>query len=158
MMRTYVITGTTPAAPGNAVIGTIAPNPALVAPDVVGDLSQWESMAITATMQGATGGPLDVYIQACIDDTGTLWNDVVHFAQLAAAAAPVTKRWTNCRWNAQTAPVVTGDLVIPVGAGEVVIQGEWGERLRVKVIAGALTTAGAPITIRFQPNRVYPKM
>lgn len=156
MMRTYVITGTTPAAPGNAVIGTIAPDPTLVAPSITGDLSQFESMTITAILQGATGGTLDVYIQSAIDDTGTLWNDFVHYTQIPAAAASSTTRWTTCRWNqSSAAPVVTGDLVL---AQTQFIPGEWGERIRVKVVAGAGTSAGAPLTIRFQPNRVYPKM
>ena len=150
----YIITGTTPAAPGNAVLGTIAPDVSLVSPNVFADISQFESLALSVSLIGATGGALDVYIQSS-PDLGVSWEDIAHSPQVAAGGGAVRYRWNTGRWNGSATAVVTGDMVLAVNT---YLQGEWGDRLRVKVLAGAGTSAGAAVSFRFHFNRVYPKI
>lgn len=130
-----------PAAPGT-VLGT--PGSGLI----VG-LGQSVVCVVDALIQGATGGVLDIYIQSSVDamqdGTGT-WYDVIHYTQLAAAGAQV--RWVatlsrgfnkiaaapNAANPVDGTPSLTANTLIPDALGNA---------LRVVLVAGASTSAGA---------------
>jgi hypothetical protein len=113
--------------------------------DTVGGLSRYDALGIRATLTGATGGALDVYLQTSYD-SGTTWYDYVHFAQLSAGAAvsTVAVGLPPAGVTALTA-VGKGTLSTPsVGlAASTVIGGPWGDLMRAVYVGGASTSAGA---------------
>lgn len=98
-------------------------------------------LVVTSTVQGATGGTLDIYFQASLDG-GTNWVDIAHYTQLAAAGAGVLKTFTMSS-TSNTAPTAVGMNLIPALAANTVINGDFGDRIRIIVVAGASTSAGA---------------
>jgi hypothetical protein len=133
---TGTITGTSPASATTAVIG--AP---------LTGLGPYRSILILATIQGGTGGTLDLYLQAS-PDGGTTWVDYAHFAQLAAAAAQVNRLVTVSKaGNSGAAPVTVGTGLTPALAASTVVGGDFGDRLRLIGTGGAGTNAGAAQTI-----------
>jgi len=133
---TAQITGNSPAAASTAAIGAALLN-----------LAQYRSLHIEATIQGGGGGTLDLYLQVTYDN-GTTWWDYAHFAQLAAAAAQITRLITVSRQgNSGAAPVVVGTGLTPALAANTVVGGDFGQGLRLVAVAGAGTNAGAAQTI-----------
>lgn len=129
------LSGTSPAA-ASTVVGL-----------AVGDLDNYDGLQIFATLTGATGGTLDVYLQVSPDD-GTTWADYVHFPQLAAGAAAVSYLVTVSQFDGSAAVRVVGTGSTPALAGNTVVGGSWGARMRVVFVAGAATSAGAAQTIK----------
>ncbi len=110
-------------------------------------IGQYRSMMIFATIQGATGGTLDIYLQAS-PDNGTTWIDYAHFPQLAAAAAAINRVWVVSKSGQQTTLTAVGTGTSPALAVNTIVGGEWGDRIRVVFVSGAGTTAGASQTIK----------
>lgn len=135
----FVLTATSPAAPGTSVT--------LVSDPITQTLVGYQSMHIEATLQGATGGALDVIIQTSYDK-GVSWTEYVRYTQLAAAAPSITYATSHSRGLGTTAPVVVGKSTVAVQTVNTSRAGEWGDRMRVLFIAGAATSAGAVQTIR----------
>jgi hypothetical protein len=133
-----LFSGTSPAAPGTSV------QPQLVIP-----LDRMTYCDITARLLGATGGALDVYIQTSNSNGAAgSWKDVVHFPQLAPAAAAIGYSATLMHHSGGTVPVVVNAVDgTPVLAANVVIPSSLGNNLRVVLVAGASTSAGAAQTI-----------
>lgn len=141
--------GTSPAAPSTVLPVTTKGGDGLI----VG-LGQSSVCVVDALIQGATGGPLDIYLQsstdALQDGTGS-WYDVIHYTQLAAAGAQV--RWiaTLSRGfnKIAAAPNAANPLDgTPTLAVNTLIPDALGNALRVVLVAGALTTAGATQRIK----------
>lgn len=126
----YDLSGTSPAtattAVGKAVCG----------------LHKHDAIRVDATLTGATGGALDVYLQTSHDE-GVSWNDFAHYAQLAAAAGVATYSFTAARSAPGTSIVVTGRDTTPALAANAVLGGEFGDRIRVLFVGGAGTSVGA---------------
>ncbi len=137
----HLITDTSPAAPGTA------------AGDVAGGLDRYDSLTIIATLQGATGGTLDVYLQMS-PDGGTTWIDYAHYPQLAAAAVSSIRTWTVSRAAEQKTLTTVGSGTSPALAANTIMGGDWGDRLRALYVAGASTSAGAVQTIRIVGTRL----
>jgi len=129
------LAGTSPAAPSTAVLGG--------ASNVIGGLDEADWLHIVATVTGATGGTLDVYLQIS-PDAGTTWVDYIHFPQLAAAAAAVSYSYTSALNNALT---VVGTALVPALAANSAAGGWWGKQMRAVCVAGAGTVAGAVQTM-----------
>lgn len=108
----------------------------------VGDLSYFNALSFIATLQGGTGGTLDVYLQTSFDD-GVTWYDYAHYAQLAAGAAQSRILWHVNRSTSVTAPTTIGTGTSPALAVSTINGGAWGDRLRLLFVAGAGTSAGA---------------
>ena len=133
--RYVTVTGTSPAAPGNAILGSLFET----------DSAYLDQIVIISTLRGATGGPLDVYIQTSFD--GAAWVDVGHYTQIAAAAAVETRIVQTCDFVSSGATsIVTGDAILAAG---VFLPGAVGKYMRVKMVAGAATSAGAVQTVNF---------
>jgi hypothetical protein len=109
------------------------------------DASAYESFVVEATLQGATGGALDVYIQTS-PDQGLTWSDWIHFPQIAAGAPAVTYRATPNPWPNSIQPVGKG--LTPSLAANQIVGGHPGDRIRLLFVAGTSTSAGATQTIK----------
>lgn len=114
---------------------------------IAGSLEACESLTIVATLTGATGGTLDVYLQTSFDQ-GTTWYDFAHFAQVAGAAAAITKHWHVGRQvQSATGATTIGSGTSPALAANTILGGGWGDMMRVVYTAGAGTSAGAAQSI-----------
>ncbi len=104
-------------------------------------LDDFDSVVIFASIEGATGGVLDVFIQFF---DGTDWIDCVHFTQLTdggAAVAYVIPIDRRARPDDAT-PVVTGQGLVPLLAADAIVHGTLTDRLRFVFVAGVGTSAG----------------
>ena len=131
---TFSLTFTSPAA-----AGPVAQAPVL-------GLGAYESLSIFSTMQGATGGTLDIYIQYS-PDAGTTWVDYAHFPQIAAGAGATSRVWNVAKDAPQATLTNVGTGTSPSLAANSILGGDWGDRLRVLAVAGAGTSAGAAQTV-----------
>lgn len=134
-------TGTSPASASTAVSTT-----------PVNGLEKWDGVVIDAVITGGTGGTIDVYLQRKI--ASNVWADWVHFPQVAAAT---TKRYTTMvtGHGAGTTPTEIG--VGTDASPSVVLAANTSTnvpptgQVRVVMVGGAGTSAGATQTIYFTP-------
>lgn len=140
MHTNFVLTGTSPAAAGT-VVGPVSDG-------VTQCIADYTSMRVEASLQGATGGALDVYLQVSYDQ-GVSWTDFAHFSQLAAGAAAIKYAFTSSRNVGDGAIVTPGKDTSPTLAANTVRAGDWGSMIRVLFVAGVGTSAGAAQSIKF---------
>lgn len=145
-----ILTGTSPAAPGT-VAGTAA-NTLLLS-----GMARFDAISIEATLQGATGGTLDVFLQVSCEYNeinpletvngaiGGNWTDYVHWTPLAAGAASVTTRVSPSLSNVIT---TVGLNLVPLLAAGTCVGGFWGHAMRLLFVAGAGTSLGATQTVK----------
>ena len=134
--KLYTLSYTSPAATGT------------VAKDPVGGLGKFDFITIDATIQGATGDTLDIYLQRELGQPGSdIWADWYHYTQLAAAAAASSVTINSYMATAASYPVTIGigtasapGVALAVGS---LVTPTPGERMRVVFVAGASTSAGA---------------
>jgi hypothetical protein len=117
-----------------AVAGTAAGG------DIVEGLRSFQSIDLFATLRGAVGGTLDVWVQS---RHGATWYDLAHFPQLAAAAPAIVYRLPLSRYGDVVAAVVIGTGLVPILAVNVAVPGDFGDALRLVYTAGGGTNAGA---------------
>jgi hypothetical protein len=156
MLSQFIFNETTPAAAGTAASSqAVQSSASYLAGGIAGPLDDFAVLDVLATLNGATGGVLDVYIQVAGPDL--VWRDAVHFPQLAAGAATVNYACSlTSRGQAATtdAPVVVGTGTTPALAANTVAQGLGFDRARLLFVAGSGTSAGA--TIRVSHHRTAP--
>lgn len=127
-----------------------SPNAAsTVAQTGINGLARFDAIAIEASLVGATGGTLDVYLQVSHDFNpvsalGT-WVDYVHFTQLASGGGAVSYRVDPALTNSIT---TVGTGTTPALAAGVVAGGFWGDAMRVLFVAGGGTSAGTSQVIK----------
>lgn len=155
MLQQFIFSETSPAAAGTAASSKpVSSAASYLAAGIAGPLDDALGIQITAVLVGSTGGTLDVYIQISPDDGGH-WFDAVHFAQLAGGAAAVTYS-TNISSISQpisAAPVVVGSALTPALAVATTVQGLGFNRMRLVMVAGTGTSAGAAVTVYVVPQR-----
>jgi len=137
--RRLRLTETSPAAAGTAASAGVIP-----------DLDKWESIMIVATLQGATGGALDIYLQVRTkeqDGQADEWIDYAHFPQLAAGAASSVRVWSVSRSAQQLTLATVGKGTSPAITVNTILGGEFGSEMRVLFVAGVGTSLGAAQTI-----------
>lgn len=128
----YLLTSTSPATATTAVGDTVL------------GLDQWDAIGIVYTVQGASGGTLDICLQTSYDG-GTTWWDYVRFAQITAGAAAVSGRIYPFAFEADFVTVGKGSS--PAMTKGTCAGGFWGDQMRVLYTSGAGTVAGASQTI-----------
>jgi hypothetical protein len=100
---------------------------------------------VIATLQGATGGVLDVVVE--ISPDGTDWYEWIHFTQLAAAAAQTV---ITCIPDVVAALAAVGKnltTTFVLAAGQV--RGRPGfDHVRVRMVAGTGTSVGATQSVK----------
>lgn len=124
----------TPNAPGTAV-----------STEVIVGLEGYASYQMIALMSGATGGSLDIYVQTLIDGT---WYDIIHYPQLAAGAAAIFYNTCHSRYSANGPTAVGTNLGPQLAVGSDLL-GVTGGAFRLAAVAGAGTTLGTSIQLRF---------
>jgi hypothetical protein len=133
------LTGTSPAESAPAAADAAAASLGTVA-----GLAKYDLIQVYCEVQGATGGTLDLYLQTSFDE-GTTWWDWAHLDQLSAAAAAVKY---VVQPSTSTAILTIGKGSSPaLAAGEVC--GPWGNLMRVWMVPGASTSAGAAQSFTF---------
>lgn len=130
------IAGTTPAAASTAVVGA-----------AVTGLDDYDALQIVASLVGATGGTLDVYLQTNPSQDGATWVDYAHFAQLASGASALTVGLSVSLIGQQLTATTLGKNLTPALSAGACLGGVWGRSMRAVAVAGAGTSAGAAISI-----------
>jgi hypothetical protein len=149
----FIFSETSPAAAGTATSVNPVTNQASFLPNgVAGPLGDYDAVDITADITGATGGTLDVYVQIS-NDNGQNWYDVVHFAQATAGHAIASYQAPISNSTATTAPTVVGKNLSPALTAGAVVNGAFGDRMRLVMVAGSGTSAGAPVKVTIAPQR-----
>lgn len=115
-------------------------------------LDSFDTLTFYAALVGATGGALDVYVQSS-PDQGTTWTDYAHFPQLAAAASAIKYAFSVSRSGQLLVPAVVGANLTPALAVNTVVGGAWGDRLRLVMVAGTSTSAGAAVSVKVSATR-----
>lgn len=135
-----IISGTSPAAASTAA-GTV----------IACGLADLDSLTVVASLVGATGGTLDVYLQTS-HDGGTTYYDWAHFTQLTAGNAAL-KVVAHVPRTQNVAATTIGSGTSPVLAANTITGGSWGDQMRLLFVAGASTSAGAAISVQLIGNR-----
>lgn len=148
--NTITISATSPAIATSSVgsaASVVGPNGAALSGDY---LSGYYSMAVTANLQGATGGTLDVYLQVSYD-SGATWVDYAHWTQLAGSAGAVSYISTHTRAKSQALATAPSHSLTANSTAD----GEWGTQARLFFTAGAGTSAGAVQTVVIHVEGVH---
>ena len=158
-LQNFQFNETSPAAAGTVassqvVTGSLAAN---VQAGVAGWVDDYESIDLAIDLQGATGGSLDVYVQIS-PNNGAHWYDIIHFPQVLAGAALVhyqvpLSQATNTLTATQVGKDLSPALGLVSGIVGAVINGAFGDRFRLVMVAGAGTSAGAPVMCSIQAQR-----
>lgn len=138
----------------NTILSLTSPSSASTttpANGVITGVGTFTNMSVVATLTGATGGTLDVYIQASHDCV--TYFDYAHYAQITAAASAVTKFWAVTKETQQTTPTTVGTGTAVALTANTVVGGDYGNCLRVVFVAGSGTSAGAAQTLSFYFTR-----
>jgi hypothetical protein len=151
----YIFVETSPAAAGtaassNLVLGGIdngIPN------GVLGLIGDYDGAEIVAELTGATGGTLDVYVQSSPDE-GANWYDIIHFPQIAGGAATAYYQSPLSTSTNTSAPKQVGKNLTPALVANTTINGALTDRLRLVMVAGSGTSAGAQVVVRVCPQRI----
>lgn len=139
----YSLTSTSPASATTSIGATVE------------GLADYHSLLVMASIQGATGGTLDIVLQVSPDaetvSSGTRrWVDKIRYPQLAASAAATTRIVGLSRGEGSGATPLVGAFhtttTTAIGVNSVNL-GDFGRAMRVIYIAGASTSAGAEQTI-----------
>ena len=124
-------------------------------------LQEFNKAVGTANLIGATGGTLDVSIQTNYGGSGLmgsggvttgLWKDIARFTQLAAAGPAVSSGFVLTRGIGGTLNAPTTENTAdgtPALAVNTIVPQALGDALRLIVLPGAGTTAGAALTFSF---------
>jgi hypothetical protein len=154
-IATFVFNETSPSSPRTAASSQpVAGADAYLGlpPGVAGLIGDYKGAQLVADLVGATGGTLDVYVQNS-PDGGLNWYDVVHFPQIAAGAALASYSAPISTATATSVPTQVGKNLSPALAANKVVNGALTDRLRLVMVAGLGTTAGAQVVVRVCPQR-----
>lgn len=111
-------------------------------------LADYHSMGVVVVLAGSTGGTLDIYVQYS-PDKGVSWADYAHFAQITAGAAAITRSFATSKYAQQLTVATIGTGLTPALAANTVTGGDFGDRIRVVMVAGSGTSAGAVQSLKF---------
>jgi len=153
-LQTFIFQETSPAAPGTAASANVVSgdNAANMPAGVCGLIDDYESIEVIAELKGATGGVLDVYMQTS-PDGGLTWFDTIHWPQQSAAGAQAYYNSPLSQAATTSTPVVVGKNLVPALAANTVVNGSFGDRFRLVMVAGTSTSAGASVVVRVSAQR-----
>lgn len=123
-------------------------------PGVAAPLDDSDACDVAADLVGATGGTLDVYMQMS-PDGGPNWYDIIHFPQLANGAAAIKYQAPISLFTNLTQPVVVGKNLAPALSSNTIVNGAYGDRLRLLMVAGSGTTVGAAVKVTVMSQRSW---
>lgn len=138
--KSQVVSGNSPASASTAVLGQFS------------GLAAFKAGVFIATLTGATGGALDVYLQV-YDRAADKWFDYAHFPQKAEGSAVTTVAIPVSREYQRVASRAIGSDATPALAVDTCVGGDFGDVVRVLCVAGVGTSAGAAQTVRFRATQ-----
>lgn len=131
------LSSTSPAGASSTVVGATSAT----------QIGMFTTCSFYVAAQGGTGGTLDIYVQTLFKSlAGSLWVDVAHLPQLAAAGPLTAYTFTLTRWSPTTSAIFTPVNTAsgtPLLAVNTVVPGVLGYQLRVVYKTGAGNTVGA---------------
>lgn len=152
-VKEFDLSFVSPAAPGTTVAPALTPAATLTGNGllnaVLPNLTSFVTCLFDFTLTGATGGVTDVYVQSTLD--GVKWYDVAHLPQVPAAQAAtryvlsITRGYRQAAVNPTVVNPVDGT---PTLTANTVLPDMFGIGIRLVVVAGASTSAGATQNIR----------
>jgi hypothetical protein len=109
----------------------------------IDDLDDYDWFTVIGVLTQATGGTLDIYLQAEIKYN--VWADWIHFTQLAAGST--TYRYVlDSKMSESTIMTIGGGTAaapgVALAAGKIAFAHP-GKKIRAVAVAGASTSAGA---------------
>lgn len=116
-------------------------------------LDDCDALILLASLVGATGGTLDVYLQHLVGDQ---WVDYIHFAQLADGASAVKKYISVSKFAQVVSQPSVGVSTSPALGANTIVGGPFGSEMRLLFTAGAGTSAGAAISVAVTGIRTSP--
>lgn len=157
MLYYYLFTETSPNAPGTSVSTQVVESAATYAGSGIAlPINDGNSLDIAADLRGATGGTLDVYVQYSPNSSRS-WYDLAHFPQQAAAAAVSSFRAPVSLYTNAVSTSQVGKNLLPALAAGTMVNGAFGDRVRLVMVAGSGTTAGVPVIVQVTSQREYPR-
>ena len=154
---TFIFTETSPASPTTSLSTQPVQGAASYLPvGQAGPFGDYSAVDVIGEIKGATGGVLDVYVQSSPDE-GLSWFDIIKFPRMAAGQAVAYFQAPVSLATNTSTPQVVGKNSVPalavgVSAGAVV-NGAFSDRMRLCMVAGVSTTAGAQIVVRLSAQR-----
>lgn len=146
--RQFILTGTSPAAAGTALVGAAQ-----------GGLERYSGLRIDAIIIGGTGGTVDLYLQRWL--TTGIWLDWCHFPQVAAGVTKLYSCLIGVEAAGATSSIIqvgqttddptVGALVLPANT----FIGAITDKIRMVAVAGAGTSAGAVQTVYVTGHELY---
>lgn len=149
-VATFKFSETSPSSAGVAFSSQPVQSSSIVG--VAWPLDDYDALLVTADLVGATGGSLQVFLQASPDD-GINWYDVVAFPLLGAGAPTVHYSAPLSLATNTLTPIGVGQNGSPALAAGSVVNGAFTGRLRLAMQAGAGTTQGAPVVVTIAGQR-----
>jgi len=138
---------------GTATVAATAGASTAIGTAIVTGLESFASVMLVATVVGSAGGVTDVYAQTRHGNGD--WYDVAHFPQVAGGGATVVYRVPLSRSGSVAVPVVIGAAGAVALAANAVIQGDFGDALRLVAVTGAgaagLTTSSCAVYAAANP-------
>lgn len=139
--QVFLLEGTSPATASTVIAATVH------------GLDAFDEFMIDASLLGATGGTLDVYLQRKVAED--VWVDWLHFTQLSAGGSAVSYSVsTHGKGGNATGQIVAvgigtnSSAGTPALAAGAFVGGHPGSSVRMVFVAGALTSAGAAQRVR----------
>jgi hypothetical protein len=153
----FVFNETSPSAPGAAISSKpVTGGSANYLPNgVAGPIDDYESIGVVAELTGATGGTLNVYLQNS-GDQGLTWFDMIAWPTITAGASVVYYSSPLSQSTTTSTTTIVGKGASPAlvaGANGAVVNGAFSSRLRLVMVAGSGTTAGASVIVRLAAQR-----
>lgn len=157
MLYYFLFSETSPSSPSTAVSsGVVESAAAYGGPGVAMPLNDGNSLDIAADLRGATGGSLDVYVQYSVN-SGRSWYDLAHFPQIASGAPLIYFRAPVSLYTNSVNTSQVGKNLAPALAPSAMVNGAFGDRVRLVMVAGAGTSVGAPVVVGVTAQREFPR-
>jgi len=153
----FLFNETSPSSPSTTTsVSTVESAAQYGGPGIAMPLNDGNSLDIVADLRGATGGTLDVYMQYSTN-SGRSWYDLAHFPQVAAGAALSYFRAPVSLYTNSVNTSVVGKNLAPALAASAMVNGAFGDRVRLVMVAGAGTSAGVPVVVGVTAQREFPR-
>ena len=157
MLYYFLFNETSPSSPSTIASSNVVESAATYGgPGMAMPLNDGNSLDITADLRGATGGTLDVYIQYSTN-SGRSWYDLAHFPSIASGAPLAYFRAPVSLYTNSVNTSVVGKNLAPALAASAMVNGAFGDRVRLVMVAGVGTSVGAPVIVGVTAQREFPR-
>jgi hypothetical protein len=151
---------TPPSSAGTAASsGTIAGNSAnYLAAGIAGPLDDYQAINLIAEFTPNVGGSLNVYLQSS-PDNGVSWYDMVAWPTQGGGSSTSPVVYYSSPLSLATNTGVTASVgkntspALSPGSNGAVINGAWGDRVRLIMVSGSGTSKSGNVIVKCAPTR-----